>query len=204
MQSDSEDVVIAVNDAHSLGELFTQCVEEYVEKIEMPKETSSQADTPHILGSTINASDLALVEEIHGVKTATPSTLKQKRSTGVDDDPDPPARQERDPSPIRKKLKITCRGQKDVVLDVYTKSKTPSESATHSPQGAKTMSLAQLCPAEKMKKLQEQKEPAQIKDPKPTHQRSDRAKATDMHKESPEMSTVRRGMLLRPDLAVCA
>ena len=200
LQSDSEDVVVAVDDARSLGELFTQCVEEYVDKIEMPKEQTSLTDTHHILGSTIDTSDLELVEDIHGVKTPTSSTLKQKRSTGVDDDPDPPAKQERDPSPIRKKLKITCRGQKDVVLDVYTKSKTSSESATQSPQGVKTMSLAQLCPAEKMKKMQELKEPAQIKDSKPAQQKSDKAKATDMHKESPKMSNIRRGLLLRPNL----
>eukprot|EP00210_Caulerpa_lentillifera_P000544 g525.t1 len=97
----------------SLGSLFFQYLEQYMEKMNAPKTLADllapQGDAEMVLASS-----------------------KQKRPSNQDESIDH-NKIEKEQTPVSKKLKVTCLGQEDVVLDIITKPVSPSLVPTTPP-----------------------------------------------------------------------
>lgn len=124
MQTSKE--VETSSEPRSLGELFTQCLKEYVEKVELPRSQSIEKETSVIVGSTIEEQDLN--EDTEMDMETTISVSKNRKGTELEES-QKLQKQEMDLSPIPKKLKVTCKGQKDIIANFYSKHKAGSSSS---------------------------------------------------------------------------
>jgi len=172
MQPDSQviDHLQSASDDRSLGGLFFQCLNEYLQKIEDAGWKDWQGNG---LSSTIKKVEMD--EDQRAARDKKPIEQQKRSETNQD--------------PTRKKLKVTCKGETDRVLGYQTKPQSASNSTSSAPKTqereGRTGSLSQLCPIEKSKLLD-------IKELRKFSSTLDRSPDSSSQSDSPKEAPIRR------------